>query len=613
MKYDIFISYRRENGEHSAKAIYDRLTDKGYNVFLDVETLRSGAFNTKLYSVIEECRDVLVVLSPNALGRCVNEDDWVRLEVAHAIRCKKNVIPIMLRGFDFPVELPADIEALRYQSGIQASVEFFDAFLEKLYRFLKSKPGLIRRFFTSLSWRRSLVTVAACLLLISGIWGGSILWRQNITEQNIYPVTTKQKNDVKNMLYYVQMNLTVVNNMILTYQDALNACEDYLHQPSASSYKNLVAILKHDREEILKQAEQTMPLSKDLSEKISETKINIADLTVLSKIPKLLEYEQTIKYLEFAMNPANPLDNATRYRIIAIDRQLATLDAQSLLVGTCQLLLPVDEKALKEFRTEHLPLLSVISKEMSLWSRDETDLTSKEKNIATQQQNLMTEFASLVGKQNMDLQSEQKKLNDLKTASTKPGNIIGNTEKTKAEELEAKKQELAEAQKKLEQQKQLAREKFAPQETDAPELLWGKALRFLRIRMHDEAVNVFQFYLNQVKNTDPEAPVYVPAAINFVRSIGKTGIDYGVLVVGYEPGKPHHPVYKTGDIVVAINKTMCRNFVDYNRIVGSLPTGEGFTATILRPDEKDGRLGMVDAQIPRGVSKVAFMNLREAD
>jgi hypothetical protein len=65
--------YRHDTGEHSAKVIYDRLRDKGYNVFLDVETLRSGAFNTKLYSVIEECRDVLVILSPNALDRCVND------------------------------------------------------------------------------------------------------------------------------------------------------------------------------------------------------------------------------------------------------------------------------------------------------------------------------------------------------------------------------------------------------------------------------------------------------------------------------------------------------------------------------------------------------------
>ena len=40
MKYDIFISYRRDGGDTLAQLIYDRLTDRGYSVFLDIESLR---------------------------------------------------------------------------------------------------------------------------------------------------------------------------------------------------------------------------------------------------------------------------------------------------------------------------------------------------------------------------------------------------------------------------------------------------------------------------------------------------------------------------------------------------------------------------------------------
>lgn len=61
MEYEVFISYRRDGGEQSAKAICDKLADMGYKVFLDVGALRSGSFNEKLYAVIEECRDVLVI------------------------------------------------------------------------------------------------------------------------------------------------------------------------------------------------------------------------------------------------------------------------------------------------------------------------------------------------------------------------------------------------------------------------------------------------------------------------------------------------------------------------------------------------------------------------
>ena len=47
-EYDIFISYRRDGGESTAKILRDKLTELGYSVFFDVESLRSGDFNKKL-------------------------------------------------------------------------------------------------------------------------------------------------------------------------------------------------------------------------------------------------------------------------------------------------------------------------------------------------------------------------------------------------------------------------------------------------------------------------------------------------------------------------------------------------------------------------------------
>ncbi|MCL6591948.1 MAG: toll/interleukin-1 receptor domain-containing protein, partial [Firmicutes bacterium] len=497
MKYDIFISYRRENGDQTAKAIYDRLKDQGYNVYLDVETLHSGAFNKKLYSVIDECRDVLVILSPNSLERCLNENDWVRLEVAHALKGKKNIIPVMLRGFNFPPELPADIDSLRYQNGIQAPAEFFDAFMEKLYRLLKSKPGIIRRFFTSLSWRRALIATGVSILLIAAIWGGSILIKQEILNKAVYPASQKEKNDVNNMLYYVQMNLTVADTMFVTYQNALKACEDYLRQPSGSSYQTLVSQLRYAREKLKKQSQQVMPLSPELSKTISQTKINLADLTIISQRPDLLllDYDQTINFLEYVMNPQKPFDNATRYRIITINRSFLKYDAQSLLNGTCLLLLPIDENALKDFRTEFLPALSIISQELPIWSRDETGLMSQEKNIATQQDNLKAEYAALAGDISKDFLAEKAALNNLLKRTTVTPNPANTPEAALQSDLQSlvdKQKGLAEAQKKLEQLKQTAREKFAPNGADEPPLLWGKALRFLSLKMYDEAVSVFQ-------------------------------------------------------------------------------------------------------------------------
>jgi hypothetical protein len=143
--YDIFISYRREGGEAMAILLHDRLTAKGYNVFLDVESLNSGKFNSQLLKVIESCKDVIIVLSENSLDRCSNDDDWVRSELAHAFKHKKNIIPFMLRGFTFPDTLPDDISELPMQNGVNAnSNEYFDASIERLItKFLESEPTVI--------------------------------------------------------------------------------------------------------------------------------------------------------------------------------------------------------------------------------------------------------------------------------------------------------------------------------------------------------------------------------------------------------------------------------------------------------------------------------------
>ena len=141
IKYQIFISYRRDGGEDLARLMADRLTDRGFKVFFDVESLRSGAFNKALFERIAECTDVLVVLPPHALDRCVDPEDWVRLEIARALELKKTVIPVMMRNFTFPKTLPNDIDPIRNMNGISANNEYFDASIEKLItQFLKSKP-----------------------------------------------------------------------------------------------------------------------------------------------------------------------------------------------------------------------------------------------------------------------------------------------------------------------------------------------------------------------------------------------------------------------------------------------------------------------------------------
>lgn len=142
-EYQIFISYRRDGGEDLAGRISDKLKGLGYQVFYDVESMRSGTFNTQIYAAIEACEDVLLILPPRGLDRCKDEDDWVRLEIEHAIRCGKNIIPVMMRGFEFPAVLPGSIDGIRSYEGVKVYAEYFSAVIDRVEALLHSqRPGV---------------------------------------------------------------------------------------------------------------------------------------------------------------------------------------------------------------------------------------------------------------------------------------------------------------------------------------------------------------------------------------------------------------------------------------------------------------------------------------
>ena len=85
-KYDIFISYRREDGAQYARILSIVFQNRGYHVFLDYDELTDGIFGEKLRKALEEASIFVAILSPHYLDRCINEHDWVRGELLLANR-----------------------------------------------------------------------------------------------------------------------------------------------------------------------------------------------------------------------------------------------------------------------------------------------------------------------------------------------------------------------------------------------------------------------------------------------------------------------------------------------------------------------------------------------
>lgn len=147
MIYDIFISYRREGGFYVANHLNDLLVRDGYTVSFDLDTIREGDFDEALLKRIEQCRDFLVVVDKHAFDRMVNpmpdynpEKDWMRKEIAYALKLKKNIISVFLPEASYPKKMPVDLDKLDVKNGPSYSLEYFEKFYDKLKKFLHSVP-----------------------------------------------------------------------------------------------------------------------------------------------------------------------------------------------------------------------------------------------------------------------------------------------------------------------------------------------------------------------------------------------------------------------------------------------------------------------------------------
>ncbi len=113
MAYDIFISYRRDGGKELARPLKSELELRGYRVFLDFDELKDGVFDRRIMEAIDAAPIFMVILSPHALDRCANADDWVRREIEYALEHDRHFIPIDPdRSFTgFPPDIPDTLKA----------------------------------------------------------------------------------------------------------------------------------------------------------------------------------------------------------------------------------------------------------------------------------------------------------------------------------------------------------------------------------------------------------------------------------------------------------------------------------------------------------------------
>lgn len=605
-QYDIFISYRRSSYD-TANLIATRLKSAGYTVFFDMETLRSNKFNVQLYEAIDNCKDFIVVLPPNALDRCVDEEDWVRLEVCRAMDCNKNIIPVMLNGFEWPSVMPDGMEELRnYQALTANSIEYFDLSMERLQnRYLTSKRRL--PIFKILKY--SGICIASLLIVVSILWGvfmtlskdvcqkyaTLIAWdascvhmiaeenhrlvdnwkifdnamnyesnsgriailqqemeaRIDLVESNLSKIWTVNPN---------KMEITPYHSFLLTLH-GINA-EEMAMSPEVSTlyYNDYLNQLNTIRQAVREPNTINRRFSSTLLE-VFEHSLNAYYATVLlnlSSFPKktVVVYEELSKnWIHFPVHLYKFGEDREYYEsIVNTENQLA-----SEYLSRFESVLEQKDAELEDIEQRGVKLENLIQ-----------ERTSDMFNVI--------DSASVILMANAEIE-RIKKENETELA------LQREKVETKRIALEASKAELEGLEKQYVQAYESLKEKCTITEEDDQWYKWGKICRWgsylsMLVESRQELLSqgvystssitpeVAYANLNSMLTVyqmyHPESTDYVVSAKQFFKEVSNAKRDYAGVIIFAFKDNAEHPFFKRGDIVVDYNGNKIKNYEDFS-------------------------------------------------
>jgi hypothetical protein len=182
----IFISYRRDDSAANALGISQYLENAfgQRNVFIDVDMRAGAKFPVVLEERLAACKVMLVLIGIGWINaqddegrrRLDNPDDWVRLEIARALKRGITVIPVRVGAAELPKRaiLPEDIQGLLDNQATSVTNDGFRNDMAGLVRDIRAMPDPAR-------WERIGGITAGLLILLLAAWVelshiGAVAW-----------------------------------------------------------------------------------------------------------------------------------------------------------------------------------------------------------------------------------------------------------------------------------------------------------------------------------------------------------------------------------------------------------------------------------------------------
>jgi hypothetical protein len=640
MTYDIFISYRREGGFETAKLIAVKLSNAGYRVFLDVESMNSGKFNVQLHSVIEQCKDFVVVLPEGGLDSCRDETDWIRREVIHAMQYGKNIIPVMLKGFAWPKNMPAGMEELNnFQGVVFNNPIHFDANMDKLKSYLVSNP---KKPHLRLLMR--LLIVCICL----GVAWLGLKWMA-------VPICVEQADKIAARMTVIDL-LTTVSLKVSDEWDSYY--KDYNNAATSADIESLKQRVKDNlefhRKEIQRQKRDTAAfhLNPHQHFMLYIWSISIADINVFHQFSYPSFFDGAYERID-ALEAYLGMDAIFKTFASSneINRQITKHVANATYFGYLRLLSSMPKKAAKSYKELSISWANIPTHTSLNLKKEEYERLG---NIELDKINVLSgSIGNLTTEQTWRLEWEKRNLAQLTVDAAakeeRAQEISAQFERVMkiAVDVGAKRQQLEDVRKKMDEISLEAFKKYELKPDDDQSFMWGKILRLTNLmsiasesrrtakieldKLNAEAIakgidmpnrQEVQFtfttgdMLREVhRNLDTyllhfaDAKDYIPAVKQFYTLVESNEYSLGgMIVVGTKDNLPH-PVLKTGDIVLARKGKRVNNTDDYR---GAKEAVGDDVLTFLRMGT-NGWLSQYKETLPATDVLTAFLQLSESD
>ena len=165
-KYDVFITYRRDDGLNYAQLLFQALEKRGYRCFLDVRDEQDGEYEKRIMVALRNAPNYILIMTEGSLRRLSEIGNSVYNEVHEALCLHKKVIPVAPSGVSrslYGAKLLKEFDCLRELSVSRLETgEFFE---ESINNIVKRFPVRTSRFIRCiLKWR-----LVAALIVVIGV------------------------------------------------------------------------------------------------------------------------------------------------------------------------------------------------------------------------------------------------------------------------------------------------------------------------------------------------------------------------------------------------------------------------------------------------------------